>query len=134
MIAHDDIVIQAANLRREYRLAGETVYALRGMSLDVQRGEYNSIMGPSGSGKSTLFNLLGGLDIPDGGSVYFEGEDLADAGERRLAWLRGHRIGYVFQTFNLLPAMTATANVAMPLIFAGMSSREARTRASAMLE
>ena len=68
MIAHDDIVIQAANLRRGYRLAGETVYALRGVSLDVQRGEYISIMGPSGSGKSTLFNLLGGLDIPMAGA------------------------------------------------------------------
>jgi len=130
----DSVIIQALGVQRTYHLEGEKVEALRGVDLDVHRGEYLSIMGPSGSGKSTLFNMMGGLDRPTAGRVLIDGEDLAALGERKLAWLRSNRIGYVFQTFNLLPTLGAIENVAMPLVFCGLSAGDARQRAIAMLE
>jgi putative ABC transport system ATP-binding protein len=127
-------IIRVRGVTRHYRLEGEEVRALDGVDLDIARGEYLSIMGPSGSGKSTLFNMIGGLDRPTGGSVLLEGEDLATLSERKLAWLRGNRIGYIFQTFNLMPTLTARGNVSLPLIFSGTPQAEAERHAAAMLE
>jgi len=121
-------------VRRVYRLAGEEVHALRGIDLDVARGEYLSIMGPSGSGKSTLFNMIGGLDRPTEGEILLDGKDIATLTERKLAWLRCNRIGYIFQTFNLLPTLTAAENVRLPLVFAGTALEEADRRAAETLE
>jgi len=129
-----DAIIQARGVRRIYRLEGEEVHALRGISLDIIRGEYLSIMGPSGSGKSTLFNMIGGLDRPTSGEILLDGKDIASLTERKLAWLRCNRIGYIFQTFNLLPTLTALENVRLPLVFAGTALDEADRRATATLE
>ena len=129
-----DVIISVRGVRRVYKLQGEEVHALRGIDLDVYRGEYLSIMGPSGSGKSTLFNVVGGLDRPTAGQVLLDGEDLAGLGERRLAWLRCHRLGYIFQSFNLMPTLSAVENVALPLIFSGEPLRQAHAKARAVLE
>jgi putative ABC transport system ATP-binding protein len=134
MAGSQEVIIQARGLKRIYRLEGETVYALNGVDLDIYRGEYLSIMGPSGSGKSTLFNMVGGLDQPSEGSVLLDGNDLTKLRERKLAWLRCNKIGYIFQTFNLMPTLTATENVAIPLIFAGMPLEEANRRAAKTLD
>lgn len=129
-----DIIIKARGIKRIYKLEGETVYALNGIDLDIYRNEYLSIMGPSGSGKSTLFNMVGGLDLPSEGNVLVDNQDLTKLGERKLAWLRCNRIGYIFQTFNLMPTLTATENVSMPLIFAGMPLDRAHDQASRVLD
>ena len=129
-----DMIIQARGVKRIYRLEGEEVHALRGIDLDIARGEYLSIMGPSGSGKSTLFNMIGGLDRPTAGEILLDGKDIATLTERKLAWLRCNRIGYVFQTFNLLPTLTALENVRLPLVFAGVGLDEADRRAAETLE
>ncbi|MBM4031562.1 MAG: ABC transporter ATP-binding protein [Planctomycetes bacterium] len=129
-----DVIISARGVRRIYRLEGEEVHALRGVDLDIFRGEYLSIMGPSGSGKSTLFNMIGGLDRPTTGEILLDGKDIAALSERKLAWLRCNRIGYVFQTFNLLPTLSALENVRLPLIFAGVALDQADRRAAATLE
>jgi putative ABC transport system ATP-binding protein len=129
-----DVIIRARGVRRVYRLEGEEVHALRGVDLDVVRGEYLSIMGPSGSGKSTLFNMIGGLDRPTEGEILLDGQDIATLTERKLAWLRCNRIGYVFQTFNLLPTLTALENVRLPLIFSGLTLPESTERAARTLE
>jgi putative ABC transport system ATP-binding protein len=128
------VIISARGVRRIYRLEGEEVHALRGVDLDIFRGEYLSIMGPSGSGKSTLFNMIGGLDRPTAGEILLDGRDIASLTERKLAWLRCNRIGYVFQTFNLLPTLSALENVRLPLIFAGVGVEDADARAAATLE
>jgi len=133
-VDRNDIIICARGVKRIYYLEGEEVQALRGVDLDVRRGEYLSIMGPSGSGKSTLFNMVGGLDRPTAGEILLDGEDIARLSERKLAWLRCHRIGYIFQSFNLLPTLTALENVTMPLIFSGMSLEEADRKGSTVLE
>ena len=132
--SNNDVIIRARGVRRVYHLEGETIEALRGIDLDIHRREFLSIMGPSGSGKSTLFNMIGGLDRPTDGTVLIDGEDLATLSERQLAWLRSNRIGYVFQTFNLLPTLNATENVAMPLIFCGQSPADAAQQATQMLQ
>ncbi|MDE0087251.1 MAG: ABC transporter ATP-binding protein [Candidatus Poribacteria bacterium] len=105
-----------------------TVDALRGVNFQIQRGEYISIMGPSGSGKSTLFNMIGGLDKPTEGRVYIDEVDIAQLDAYELAWLRCRKIGYIFQSFNLIPVMTALENVSLPMIFAGMSADESREK------
>jgi len=127
-------IICCRDVKRVYRLEGEQVHALSGVSLDIMRGEYLSIMGPSGSGKSTLFNMIGGLDRPTSGQVLLDGEDISQLGERKLAWLRCNRIGYIFQSFNLMPTLTALENVRLPLVFSGMPLHEAQERAAEMLE
>ena len=99
--------------------------ALKGIDMEVQRGEYISIMGPSGSGKSTLFNMIGALDKPTEGKVYIDEVDVAQLDAYELAWLRCRKIGYIFQTFNLIPVMTALENVTLPMIFAGLATDEA---------
>jgi putative ABC transport system ATP-binding protein len=129
-----DIVIRADNVKKLYRLGEEEVWALRGVSLEVRRGEFFSIMGPSGSGKSTLFNQLGALDKPTEGRVFFDGHSVFDLTEAQQAWFRCNKIGYVFQTFNLIPAMTALQNVALPGVLRGISQEEADQRSKQILE
>ncbi len=129
-----DAIIRCRDVKRVYRLEGEEVQALRGVDLDIMRGEYLSIMGPSGSGKSTLFNMIGGLDQPTSGRICLDGEDISRLGERELAWLRCNRIGYIFQSFNLMPTLTALENVRLALIFSGLPQGEAEGRATGMLE
>jgi putative ABC transport system ATP-binding protein len=115
-------------------MGGETVHALRGIDLDVRRGEYMAIMGPSGSGKSTLMNLIGCLDTPSAGRYWLSGTLVSDMSDDALASVRNREIGFVFQTFNLLPRSTALENVELPLIYAGVGSTERRARASLALE
>ncbi len=126
-------IIKLRGVRRIYRLEGEEVRALDGVDLDIIRGEYLSIMGPSGSGKTTLFNMIGGLDRPSAGSVLLEDEDIARLSASKLAWLRSNRIGYVFQSFNLILTETAVGNVSLPLIFSGVSETNAWARAEDVL-
>ena len=111
-----------------------TVKALDGVNLKVKRGEYLSIMGPSGSGKTTLFNMIGGIDRPTRGRVYIDGVDIAKLDAYELAWLRCRKIGYIFQTFNLIPVLTAIENVMLPMIFAGVEREERFRKAREILE
>jgi putative ABC transport system ATP-binding protein len=127
-------IVQIKEVSKVYRRGVEEVHALRSISIDIGRGEYVSIMGPSGSGKSTLFNIIGGLDTPTSGEVFIDGFRLADLSTRQLAWVRCHRIGFIFQSFNLIPSMTALENVAIARIFAGVSPAQARRDAGQTLE
>lgn len=116
------------NLRKDYVLSGETVHALRGVSFDVPEGDYIAIMGPSGSGKSTLLNLLGCLDRPTGGTFYLGDDDVAQMNDNQLAETRATRIGFVFQSYNLLPALTVVENIEVPLYYSGQLNRATRER------
>src|SRR3989339_1930019 len=109
--ATSDSIVEVRNVTRLYRLRNEEVSALKGVSLDISRGAYVSILGPSGSGKSTLFNIIGGLDRPSAGEVRIDGLDLARLDPEELAYIRCVKIGYIFQTYNLIPVMTALENV-----------------------
>jgi putative ABC transport system ATP-binding protein len=129
-----EYIVRTKGLRKEYRMGDNIVSALRGVDLDVRRGEYLSIMGPSGSGKSTLFNMVGGLDKPSSGTCYIEEVDMAQLDAFELAWLRCRKLGYIFQSFNLIPVMTALENVTLPMIFAGMSTDEMMERGKTLLE
>jgi len=111
-----------------------TVKALDGVDMKIKRGEYLSIMGPSGSGKTTLFNMVGGIDRPTSGRVYIDGVDIAKLDAYELAWLRCRKIGYIFQTFNLIPVLTAMENVMLPMIFAGVGREERVARGREILE
>ena len=124
----------ARDLRKDYPMNGETVHALRGVSLAVQPGEYVAIAGPSGSGKSTLLQLLGGIDTPSGGSVELLGTRLESLGDRELTRLRLTRLGFVFQRFHLLPVLTARENVELPRAEAGVPASRRRERARQLLE
>jgi putative ABC transport system ATP-binding protein len=115
-------------------MGDEEVWALAGVDLDVYRGEYLSIMGPSGSGKSTLFNMVGGLDVPTEGTVSIDGSDIAGMDPYQVAYLRCRKIGYIFQTFNLIGVMTALENVVLPMTFGGMPDSEARRKGAKLLE
>jgi len=127
-------VVRTKGVRKVYKMGKTFVEALRGIDMEVKRGEYVSIMGPSGSGKSTLFNMIGGLDKPTEGKVYIDEVDVAQLDAYELAWLRCRKIGYIFQTFNLIPVMTALENVTLPMIFAGLSSDEMREKGAELLE
>jgi putative ABC transport system ATP-binding protein len=126
--------VRTIDVKREYRIGGEVVRALKGVTISVARGEYISIMGPSGSGKSTLFNMIGGLDKPSEGKVYIDEVDIAQLDAYELAWMRCRKIGYIFQTFNLIPVMTALENVMLPMVFAGLKTDEAQDKAREILE
>jgi len=126
-------VIVTRNIRREYDMGGEVVRALRGIDLAIVRNEYVAIMGPSGSGKSTLMNLVGCLDTPTGGEYWLNGTLVSKMSDDQLARVRNKEIGFVFQTFNLLPRATALHNVELPLVYAGVSGQERQRRAKEAL-
>ena len=126
-------VVRAKGVTKVFDLGKVQVHALRGITLDIQTGEYISIMGPSGSGKSTLFNMIGGLDKPTDGKVYIDEVDVAQLDAYELAWLRCRKIGYIFQTFNLIPVMTALENVTLPMVFAGMSTDDSMQKGAELL-
>jgi putative ABC transport system ATP-binding protein len=127
-------VVRTQDVKKIYEMGDVTVEALSGVDLEVEQGEYLSIMGPSGSGKTTLFNMVGGLDKPTSGKVYIDDVDVAQLDAYELAWLRCRKIGYIFQTFNLIPVMTALENVTLPMVFAGLTSDEARDKGVHLLE
>ena len=129
-----DIIIRTENVKKRYVTGEEVLWALKGIDLDIQRGEFLSIMGTSGSGKSTFFNQIGALDRPTEGRVLFEGHSIFDLSESQQAWFRCNRIGYIFQTFNLIQVMTALQNVTLPMVFQGVSKEEAARRGTAILE
>jgi putative ABC transport system ATP-binding protein len=127
-------IIRIRDLTREYRMGSERILALRGVTLEIHRNEYVAIMGPSGSGKSTMMNVLGCLDTPTDGEYWLNGEEVSRLSDDALARVRNREIGFVFQTFNLLPRATALHNVELPLVYAGVRIRERRARAAAALE
>ena len=127
-------LIRIRDLERRYDMGGEVIHALRGVSLSIRRNEYVAIMGPSGSGKSTMMNVLGCLDTPDAGEYWLNGQEVSRLTDDALARVRNKEIGFVFQTFNLLPRATALHNVELPLIYAGLAARDRRSRAVAALE
>jgi putative ABC transport system ATP-binding protein len=127
-------VIRVESLTKTYRMGSEEVFALRGVNLEIRRNEYVAVMGPSGSGKSTFMNLIGCLDIPSGGQYWLNGQPVAGLSEEALARIRNREIGFIFQSFNLLPRASALDNVALPLVYAGVKKRQRHERAAAMLE
>ena len=129
-----DAVIVVRNLKRDYEMGSETVHALRGVDLTIRRNEFVAIMGPSGSGKSTLMNLIGCLDSPSEGEYWLNGHRVSDLGDDELARIRNREIGFVFQTFNLLPRASALQNVELPLIYGGTSAKERRKAATEALK
>src|SRR5688572_5162850 len=129
-----EFTVRTIDVKRMYKMGTDEVHALKGVTVSIERGEYISIMGPSGSGKSTLFNMVGGLDKPTEGKVYIDEVDIAQLDSYELAWMRCHKIGYIFQTFNLIPVMTALENVMLPMVFAGMNTGEAQDRAAEILK
>ena len=126
-------VIKIRDIIRDFQLGQETVHVLKGIDLDIERGDYVAIMGPSGSGKSTLMNLLGCLDTPTAGTYILNGKDVSQMSDDELAEIRNTEIGFVFQTFNLLPRTTALDNVALPMVYAGKSKSERYKRAEEVL-
>jgi len=130
----NDVVIDARDLTKIYQMGDVEVHALRGATLQIRRGELVAIMGPSGSGKSTLMNILGCLDQPTSGEYFLEAMEVDQLDDNQLADIRGKKIGFVFQTFNLLPRTTALANVELPIIYSGAGLRERRQRATTALE
>ncbi|MEI7766301.1 MAG: ABC transporter ATP-binding protein [Phycisphaerae bacterium] len=121
------------NVKKNFKLGDTVVQALRGIDLTVRRGTYLSILGPSGSGKSTLFNMIGGLDRPTGGEVFIDEVDIAQLDPYELAWMRCRKIGYIFQSYNILPTLTALENVLLPMIFAGVTQEESQDKAADIL-
>ncbi|MFP4379982.1 MAG: ABC transporter ATP-binding protein [Candidatus Sumerlaeia bacterium] len=130
----DDIIIKSENVKKLYKMGEEEVWALKGISLEVFRGEFISIMGPSGSGKSTFFNQVGALDVPTEGKVFFMGQSIFDLSESKQAWFRCNKVGYIFQTFNLIQVMSALQNVTLPMTFKGMTPEEADAKGTKILE
>ncbi len=127
-------LIQITKIKRDFVLGNEIVYVLKGIDLEINKGEYVALMGPSGSGKSTLMNLLGCLDTPTSGSYILNGKDVSKMHDDELAEIRNKEIGFVFQTFNLLPRTTALDNVALPMVYAGYSKSERMIRAEEVLK
>jgi putative ABC transport system ATP-binding protein len=133
-VNENHVLIRTVGLTRDYAMGAEVVHALRGVDLEIHRGEYVAIMGPSGSGKSTFMNLVGCLDTPSGGQYWLNGVETSQMSDDELARIRNREIGFVFQTFNLLPRATSLHNVELPLIYAGVGARERRDRAAGALE
>ncbi len=127
-------IIKTENITRQFIMGHEVLKVLKGISVEIKRGEYVALMGPSGSGKSTFMNILGCLDTPSGGSYFLNGTDVSRMSDNELAEVRNREIGFVFQTFNLLPRYTALENVALPLVYAGYGKKERLEKAERMLE
>ena len=130
----DQLAVIVEEAKKHYYMGGEVVKALDGVDVQIRKGEYVSIMGPSGSGKTTLFNVVGGLTKPTAGRVFIDKTDISKLDATELAWLRCRKIGYIFQTFNLIPIMTALQNVTLPMIFAGVPRSEREDRAFELLQ
>lgn len=126
-------LLELQGITKDYRLGKTVVHALRGLDLTIAKGEIVAIMGPSGSGKSTLMHILGALDTPTGGTASFDGQDLKRLSENQLVTLRGRKVGFVFQTFNLVPTLSAQKNVELPMIFLGIPKRKRAARAKELL-
>lgn len=127
-------VVRVSGVTKNFKMGKVEVRALKGIDLNISVGEYLSIMGPSGSGKSTLFNMIGGLDKPTSGKVFIDEVDVSQLDAYELAWLRCRKIGYIFQTFNIIPVMTALENVTLPMIFGGVSNDAATDKGMTLLE
>jgi putative ABC transport system ATP-binding protein len=132
--AVNEIVVRVEDVTKEYAMGRTVVKALRGVSLEIARGEFLCIAGPSGSGKTTLLNLIGCLDKPTSGRILIEGQDVSKLSPKELAWVRRRRLGFVFQTFNLVPVLTAYENIELPLLLLGVGAAERRRRVYALLE
>jgi len=130
----NDVIIRTEGLKKDYVLGAETVHAVRGVDLEIHRNEFVAVMGPSGSGKSTFMNMIGCLDTPTAGKYWLNGQLVSELTDDELARVRNKAIGFVFQTFNLLPRASALHNVELPLIYAGVGSRERRRRAQEKLQ
>jgi len=130
----EKVIIRGVDIVKTYKMGSQVTHALRGATLDVLKGEYLSIMGPSGSGKSTLFNAIGALSKPTSGKVYIDQVDIAQLDTDELAWLRCRKIGYIFQSFNLIQVMTCLENVTLPMSFAGIDGEEAREQGIKILK
>ena len=130
----EPITVKTEDVVKEYRMGGTVLQALKGVDLEIEKGEYISIMGPSGSGKSTLFNMIGALDLPTKGTVYIDDVNLLELSPGEIAWIRCRKIGYIFQSFNLIPVMTALENVTLPMIFAGVPAGDRRKKGIELLE
>jgi putative ABC transport system ATP-binding protein len=127
-------VVRVTNVTKTFKLGKIDVQALKGVDLEISKGDYISIMGPSGSGKSTLFNMIGGLDKPSSGKVFIDEVDIAQLDAYELAWLRCRKIGYIFQTFNIIQVMTALENVTLPMVFAGLNNDAAVEKGMKLLD
>ncbi len=127
-------LIELRNVTKRYKIGEQEILALNGITLDIEQGEYAAIIGPSGSGKSTLMHLLGCLDTPTSGTMHIDGVDVSRASSNRLSEMRNQKIGFVFQSFNLLPKMNVLQNVELPMIYSGISAKERHTRALAAIE
>jgi putative ABC transport system ATP-binding protein len=127
-------IVRVSKVTKTFQLGKVEVHALQGVDLEIAAGNYISIMGPSGSGKSTLFNMIGGLDKPTSGKVFIDEVDIAQLDAYELAWLRCRKIGYIFQTFNIIQVMTALENVTLPMIFAGLNNNSAVEKGIQLLE
>ena len=133
-MAESKQIVRVRGVTKNFDLGKIVIEVLKGIDLEIETGKYISIMGPSGSGKSTLFNMIGGLDKPTAGKVFIDEVDIAQLDAYELAWLRCRKIGYIFQTFNLIPVMTALENITLPMTFAGVSNDDATKRGMALLE
>ncbi|MCB0507980.1 MAG: ABC transporter ATP-binding protein [Chitinophagales bacterium] len=129
-----EAVISLKNIKREFRLGDEVIHALKGINIDINKNEYVALMGPSGSGKSTLMNILGCLDTPSEGHYFLQGKDVSQSSDNELAIIRNKQIGFIFQTFNLIPRLDTLENVALPLIYAGWDKQARQERAMEVLE
>ncbi len=127
-------IVRVIGVKKTFTMGKQELQALKGVDLEIYSGEYVSIMGPSGSGKSTLFNMIGGLDKPTDGKVFIDEVDISQLDAYELAWLRNRKIGYIFQTFNLIPVMTALENVTLPMTFAGMNGDDAQDKGIELLK